>query len=116
VCKKLICLFPFVFVLSIFCSVQASLVSVDPSVEVVIGTDGVIQPQQSSYQTYNLQIRNFTNEHRVTLVSCDISGLRDMDQAFSNMNFGNLGEPAQSCHVTVGADNDIPGNYMAIGS
>jgi hypothetical protein len=73
---------------------QAGPVSIDSSVEVVIGTDGIVQPQQSSYKTYNLQIRNFTNERRVTLVSYDISGLRDLDQAFSNMSFSNLGGPA----------------------
>lgn len=65
---------------------------------------------------YNLQNVNFTNELRVTLVSCDISGLRDVDQAFSNMSFSSLGRSAQSYDVTVSADNDIPGKYIAMRS
>jgi hypothetical protein len=95
-CKKLIYLVSFVCVLSIAIGAQATPlpVSVDPSVEAIIGTDGIVQPQQSGYTTYDMQIRNTTNHRRVTLVSYNISGLKKDYQLFANMTLSNLGGPS----------------------
>jgi len=91
-CKKLIYLVSFVFVLGIAVSAQATPipVSVDPSVETVIGDDGIVLPDKA-LNTYDLQVRNFTQGRRVTLISYDISGLKRDDQMFANMSLSNLG-------------------------
>jgi len=90
--KKLIYLVSFVFVLSIAINAQAAPlpVSVDPAVEAVIGADALAPPDQA-YNTYNLQICNYTSGRRVTLVSYDISGLLKDGQMFDNMSLSNLG-------------------------
>jgi hypothetical protein len=94
--KKLIYFVSFVCVLSFAISAQATPlpVSVNPSVEAVIGVDGVVPPQQSGYKTYNMQIINTVDQRRVTLVSYNISGLKKDYQKFANMTLSNLGGPA----------------------
>ena len=91
-CKKLFYLVSFVFVLSIATGVQATPipVSVDSSVETVIGADALVMPNKS-LNTYDLQVKNFTQGRRVTLISFDVSGLKRDDQMFANMSLSNLG-------------------------
>jgi hypothetical protein len=94
--KKLIYLVSFFFVLGTGINAQAAPipVSVDPSVEAVIGDDGNVTPGQT-YTTYNLQvsdhINGVTQGRRVTLVSYDISGLKKDYQYYQNMSFSVLG-------------------------
>lgn len=94
--KKLIYFVSFVCVLSFAISAQATPlpVSVNPSVEAVIGVDGIVPPQQSGYKSNNMQIINTADQRRVTLVSYDISGLKKDYQLFANMTLSNLGGPA----------------------
>ena len=90
--KKLIYLVSFVFVLGIAVSAQATPipVSVDPSVESVIGDDGIVPPNKA-LNTYDLQVKNFTQGRRVTLISYDMSGLKKDYQMFANMKLSILG-------------------------
>jgi hypothetical protein len=90
--KKLIYLVSFVFVLSIAAGAQATPipVSVDSSVESVIGDDGLALPN-SSVNTYDLQVRNYTQGRRVTLISFDLSGLKKDYQMFANMTLSFMG-------------------------
>jgi hypothetical protein len=91
-CKKLIYLVSFIFVLSIAAGAQATPipVSVDSSVESVIGADALAPPVKA-LNTYDLQVKNFTQGRRVTLVSFDISGLKKDYQKFANMKLSVLG-------------------------
>jgi len=90
--KKLIYLVSFVFVLSVATTAQATPipVSVDPSVEAVIGDDALVPPGKA-LNTYDLQVKNFTQGRRVTLISYDISGLKKDYQKYANMTLSILG-------------------------
>jgi hypothetical protein len=79
-------------VLSLAVSVQAAPipVSVDSSVESVIGADALALPAKS-LKTLNLQVKDFTQGRRVTLVSFDISGLTKDHELFANMKLSVLG-------------------------
>ena len=94
-CKKFYLLF-IVCLLSIAISAQATPipVSVDPSVEAVVGDDGNLNPNKS-FTTYNLQVSNLLNDinqgRRVTLISYNIAGLKKDYQMFTNMTLSILG-------------------------
>ena len=95
--KKLIFLVSFVFVLSTGITAQATPipVSVNPAVETVVGEDGNVFPDQS-YSTFLLQVSDhidgITQGRRVTLISYDISGLKNNDkQRYRSMSLSVLG-------------------------
>jgi hypothetical protein len=94
--KRFIYLVSIVCLLSIAISAQATPipVSVDPSVEAVIGDDGNLNPNKS-FSSYNLQVSNLLNDisqgRRVTLISYDISGLKKDYQLYANMTLSILG-------------------------
>ena len=91
-CKKLIYLVSCIFVLSIAAGAQATPipVSVDSSVESVIGADALVPPGKA-LNTYDLQVKDFTQGRRVTLISFDLSGLKKDYQLFANMTLSVLG-------------------------
>ena len=90
--KKLIYLVSVVFVLSIAAGAQATPipVSVDSSVEAVIAADALATPDKA-VNTYDLQVKNFTQGRRVTLISFDLSGVKKDYQKFTNMKLSLMG-------------------------
>ena len=74
-CKKLICLFSFVLMLSMVSSVQALPFSIAPVEDIELGNDAYLGPDASK-EGSGVNARELDIRRRVFLISYDISSLQ----------------------------------------